>query len=301
MKEWLSDNLRYILLLLALIVGVGAIALGVRLYQLNQREETPVVAETSAPVTIIHETEASTEKAQAKTEKAKDEKETEAKTEASTEAESKAAITLPSVTTAQAQTQPETQSTASQGAVTVPQTETTAQSETTAQPETAAQTTAQTEAYVAPEPVAEPVNSFDDPVTLYATAGVNIRSGANTDSEKIGSVESGNSVTVIGETSEWYQVTTDDGQHGFISKGYLTDETTYEEEYAPEPETSYSATATINHTCNMRSSADYGDNVIYSDLPAGTVVTYLGGDGWAQIQLDDGTVGYVGAQFVSVN
>ena len=32
-REWLSDNLRYLLLLLIVILGVGAIILGVRLYR----------------------------------------------------------------------------------------------------------------------------------------------------------------------------------------------------------------------------------------------------------------------------
>lgn len=62
---------------------------------------------------------------------------------------------------------------------------------------------------------------YDSPSTLYASSGVNIRSGPSTDSAVLGSLDTGNSVTVIGETDNWFVVSTGAGQ-GYVSKAYLT-------------------------------------------------------------------------------
>lgn len=57
--------------------------------------------------------------------------------------------------------------------------------------------------------------------TLYATDGVRVRSQPGTDSEILGSLGAGNAVTVIGETANWYIVSTGSGV-GYVSKSYLS-------------------------------------------------------------------------------
>ena len=56
---------------------------------------------------------------------------------------------------------------------------------------------------------------------MYATDGVNIRTQPSTGSDVTGTLDSGNSVTVVGETDNWYIVSTGSGT-GYISKSYLS-------------------------------------------------------------------------------
>lgn len=57
--------------------------------------------------------------------------------------------------------------------------------------------------------------------TLYATDGVNVRSNPSTSASVSGSLTAGSAVTVIGETDNWFIVSTGTGK-GYVSKSYLT-------------------------------------------------------------------------------
>ena len=57
--------------------------------------------------------------------------------------------------------------------------------------------------------------------TLYATSDVNIRALPGTDSDITGGLGNGSSVTVIGETDNWFIVSVDGGT-GYVSKAYLS-------------------------------------------------------------------------------
>ena len=85
----------------------------------------------------------------------------------------------------------------------------------------AAQTTAQ--ATASDEAIGESTTAYNygSSVTMYATDGVNIRTQPSTGSDVTGALDSGNSVTVIGETDNWYIVSTGSGT-GYISKSYLS-------------------------------------------------------------------------------
>ena len=63
--------------------------------------------------------------------------------------------------------------------------------------------------------------NYGSATTLYASADVNIRTQPGTDSTIAGSLGTGTSVTVVGETDNWFIVNIG-GQTGYISKGYLT-------------------------------------------------------------------------------
>ena len=63
--------------------------------------------------------------------------------------------------------------------------------------------------------------NYGSSVTMYATDGVNVRSQPSTGSDVNGTLNSGTSVTVIGETDNWYIVSTGSGT-GYISKSYLS-------------------------------------------------------------------------------
>ena len=63
--------------------------------------------------------------------------------------------------------------------------------------------------------------TYGSATSLYASADVNIRTAPGTDSAVAGSLGKGTSVSVIGETDNWFIVSVG-GQTGYVSKGYLT-------------------------------------------------------------------------------
>lgn len=64
-------------------------------------------------------------------------------------------------------------------------------------------------------------SNYDSYSTLYTTEGVNIRSQPSMDSSVSGALSGGTAVTVIGETPNWFIVSTGDGT-GYVAKDYLT-------------------------------------------------------------------------------
>lgn len=63
--------------------------------------------------------------------------------------------------------------------------------------------------------------TYGSAVTLYASSAVNVRSQPGTDSSVIDGFSTGNAVTVIGETDNWFVVSVN-GNTGYVSKAYLT-------------------------------------------------------------------------------
>ncbi len=61
--------------------------------------------------------------------------------------------------------------------------------------------------------------------TMYVSSGVNVRSGHSTDYDKIGSLNKGEEVKVIGQSEKtgWYLINYN-GKDGYVSKNYLQDE-----------------------------------------------------------------------------
>lgn len=62
-----------------------------------------------------------------------------------------------------------------------------------------------------------------DPITLYASTKVNVRSGPGTDYDKVDSIARRTAVSVIGENGDWYKVSLNGGEY-YISKEYLVTE-----------------------------------------------------------------------------
>lgn len=63
----------------------------------------------------------------------------------------------------------------------------------------------------------------ETPTDMFASATVNVRSGAGTEFEKIGKLSWGNPITVTGETGNgWYEIAYKDGK-GYVNKGYVTE------------------------------------------------------------------------------
>ena len=85
----------------------------------------------------------------------------------------------------------------------------------------AAQTSSQTSSSDEANGESATAYNYGSAVTMYATDGVNVRSQPSTGSDVNGTLNSGTSVTVVGETDNWYIVSTGSGT-GYISKSYLS-------------------------------------------------------------------------------
>ena len=89
---------------------------------------------------------------------------------------------------------------------------------------TEASTAGSSEQVMIPEEQVDPtaVVPYEAPADMYATATVNVRNGAGTESEKIGKLAWGTPIKVTGETGNgWYEVTYKDGI-GYVSKEYVS-------------------------------------------------------------------------------
>lgn len=64
-------------------------------------------------------------------------------------------------------------------------------------------------------------SNYSSASTLYTTDGVNVRANPGTGSGVLATLGAGSAVTVIGETDNWYIVSTGSGK-GYISKSYLS-------------------------------------------------------------------------------
>ena len=276
-KEWLSDNLRYLVLIVCIALGIVAIASGVRVYQSFHRQSAAKDEQsTDQTITIISQGENEsgvTVSRQTVRKEPETEKET-AATEKQTETETKKQTEKQTETETKKQTEKQTE------------TETKKQTEKQTETETKKQTEKQTETQKQTEEI-DTLKRYSSAATLYADEESNIRSGPGTGYSVIGTAQAGDPLTVTGETDKWYLIRYD-GQNAYIAKSLTASS------YTP-PEPVY---RTITSACNVRSDPSYGDNVIVSDLPAGTQVEYLGGSGWCEIKLSDGTVGYVGEKFL---
>ena len=276
-KEWLSDNLRYLVLIVCIALGIVAIASGVRVYQSFHRQSAAKDEQsTDQTITIISQGKNEsgvTVSRQTVRKEPETEKET-AATEKQTETETKKQTEKQTETETKKQTEKQTE------------TETKRQTEKQTETETKKQTEKQTETQKQTEEI-DTLKRYSSAATLYADEESNIRSGPGTGYSVIGTAQAGDPLTVTGETDKWYLIRYD-GQNAYIAKSLTASS------YTP-PEPVY---RTITSACNVRSDPSYGDNVIVSDLPAGTQVEYLGGSGWCEIKLSDGTVGYVGEKFL---
>lgn len=68
------------------------------------------------------------------------------------------------------------------------------------------------------------VTEYESPVTMYASATVNIRSGAGTDYDKVGRIKWGSKADVTGETDNgWYEVSYD-GKLAFVRGDFMMTE-----------------------------------------------------------------------------
>ena len=258
-KEWLSDYLRYIILLVALLLAVGAIVLGVKLYQSTRKVEGDPDS-----VQIVENTQSESDETE--TQKEETEKETEKKTEKPSEKE--------------------TESEKPTEKVTEKVTEKTTETDTDSKKAKAE--TSKTEPAVSGN-----VNSREDTAADQNRVGTS--QGAVTvlqnQNGETAPEQSSSQVVPITQPKETEAA-------DIIIEETDPPQTDPPQTDPPETDPPEPIYATLNHACYIRTYSDYGDNIL-AEYPQGTVVEILEYDGgWTKVQVD-GIVGYLGTKFVS--
>ena|GEM_PF-1512005 len=163
------------------------------------------------------------------------------------------------------------------------------------------------------------VTAYEGEKTMYLAAdAVNIRQEPGTEADVIGSLTQGQSVTVTGETDEWYQVRYE-GMTGYVKKDFLTG--TAPETQAPETQAQTTAAAETNSPeveaqlvtlyvydeastlyaaggVNVRSQPGTDASVLGS-LASGTEVAVIGETAdWYQVATGSGT-GYISKAYLT--
>lgn len=231
-KEWLSDYLRYFVLLLAVLLALGAIFLGVKLYQ-----STQTVEGDPDSVTIIEGTESETEtetETEAETENMS-ETDTETSTEKVTEAETVTEKVTEKITekeTAVTEKKQEagTSQTEKRQETTVPQTE---KKRETAVSQTEplivinpSESQRQTEQRQTNPPQTEPPQTDPpetdppEPVYLTMTGTCYFRSYADYGDNIIGEYPAGTVVEFLEDVGGWYKVQVD-GMVGYMGAKFF--------------------------------------------------------------------------------
>ncbi|MCD8348318.1 MAG: SH3 domain-containing protein [Lachnospiraceae bacterium] len=157
------------------------------------------------------------------------------------------------------------------------------------------------------------LTEYSSSATLYASTNVNIRQYPSTEAERIGSLTSGSSVTVTGETSQWFRVSVS-GSVGYVSKAYLVStapETTADDDETESTESAvtsaelgseitYGSSYTFYTTTavNLRSQPSTSSSVT-GTVSSGAAVTVTGEtDNWYIVTVD-GVTGYISKAYVS--
>lgn len=201
-KEWLSDYLRYFLLLLAAILAFFLILAGVKIYQNSKKPDAAnaiqIITETETETTAKKQTE--TEMASETESESESESETEQKTETAADtAETKAE------TAVQAQSSAQTDAAAAQ-------TETAA-----AATEKPTETQPPTEKATETQPATETEYT---PIYKTLKGSCYIRSGPSMDAEIIGEYMYGTTVEFLEDVGGWYKVRID-GMVGYMGARFF--------------------------------------------------------------------------------
>lgn len=192
-KEWLSDNLRYFIIGIAVILVIAAAIIGIRVYS------TAVNPDGEKNVTLI-ESEKRTGETQSETAKETDKKETEKETAKETENKADAKAKEASGTEAAETTAAETEA---------PQTE----APQTEAPQTEAP---QTEAPQTEAPQTEP----PEPVYMTLNHTCYLRSYADYGDNILGEYYAGTTVEFLADVGGWYEVSVD-GMVGYMGARFL--------------------------------------------------------------------------------
>ena len=126
--------------------------------------------------------------------------------------------------------------------------------------------------------------------SVYTTAGVNLRSGASTNTAVITTLAKGTKLTAMGTNGSFYLVQTANGTQGYVSGKYLS--TGKVSGGSSSSSTSYATKTVTASYVNMRSGGGLSYDVIRV-LPYGTKVSVLyKGNYWTRVSYN-GVTGWI--------
>ncbi|MBE5782010.1 MAG: hypothetical protein E7329_01685 [Clostridiales bacterium] len=133
---------------------------------------------------------------------------------------------------------------------------------------------------------------------VEGTSTLNLRQGPGTNYAWLGSAQQNDWVQILGESGNWYYVTiVESGRTGYMSKNFLTRASAFESSMGTNGVvTNPKATQFLN----LRQYPSYSAPVlgIYYNGTAFSTLSFS--DGWYQVLLRDGKVGYFRQEFVTV-
>ena len=125
-----------------------------------------------------------------------------------------------------------------------------------------------------------------------------IRTSPNTGGEIIAYYSSGDKVTVVSSLNGWYKIRLSNGETGFVSSQYikLDSGSVPEPEPTPQVRTGYSTGDSVR----IRSAASTSATIL-TTVNKGQSFKVIGENtnGWYNVELSNGTKGYISAQYVS--
>lgn len=124
--------------------------------------------------------------------------------------------------------------------------------------------------------------------TVDGASNVNLRSGASTQTKKLGSYERGTWLRITGESGNWYKVVGPDGKTGYMSKDYV---------YISAAAKGIIGIVDVKDFLNLRASGSSSGRVI-GTYPDGTPCILLSETGdWYHVTVD-GKAGYFNSDYI---
>lgn len=142
----------------------------------------------------------------------------------------------------------------------------------------------------------------EDTSILYASGNLNIRTGAGTDSDVLGTFAPGDQVTVLGDAGDGWTKVSYQGQTGYVSSNYLTQNKSETTQGSTGSASGSSSTGQVMYATDyvyVRSDDDKKSSTL-GCLSTGEAVSVVGntGTGWIQVNYN-GQTGYVGEHYLS--
>ncbi len=149
------------------------------------------------------------------------------------------------------------------------------------------------------------LTEYASPLTLYASSEVNIREKPSTNAQILDALSAGASVTVTGETPDWFRVNAG-GNVGYVSKAFLVYSSQTETDASQSESTAAGTDTTYGTSYTYYTSADVNlratpssDGSITGSLSSGSAVTVIGESGdWYMVSVGGATC-YVYKSYVT--
>ena len=148
--------------------------------------------------------------------------------------------------------------------------------------------------------IALPAMALAETVSLaYPSGALNLRDGAGTQYESLGTVHDGDHITVLEQGSVWSKIKTDSGKVGYIKNLYISGNGS---SYASGT-TYFDGGYTVYTTAAVNFRAGAGTNTAsMGTLSKGTKLTALGkNNGWYLVKNSKGTQGFVSGSYLTKN